>query len=141
MCQSNMDKTTKQSKPHETLRNRLILELVTVSFVRRLLAAPSNMANTLRNSRENTAPTYVQLSLKKLQEPNRNDVGIFKNDFITNLRLHFQLSVRGHCLQTCLRLLLLRVYWCLARNNTVNYRHPVVWSVIQVNSYKEALKK
>lgn len=67
---------------------------------------------------------------------------MFQNDLITNLRLHFQTSVRGRCLQTCLLLLLLlRVYWCLAGNHAVNYRHRVVWTVNQMNSYKEAPKK
>lgn len=125
------------------LRNRLILELVTVSFVYRPPAARSNMAPTLRNSRGNTAPTCVQMSLKWTQT---ETIGMFQNDLITNLRLHFQTSVRGRCPQTCLLLLLLlllllRVYWCLAGNHAVNYRHRVVWTVNQTNRYKEALKK
>lgn len=65
MCQSNMDKTTEQSKPHETLRNRLILELVTLSFVYRPLAAPPQQYGDHFEKQQRKYGTYVRTDIIK----------------------------------------------------------------------------
>lgn len=65
MCQSNTDKTTEQSKPHETLRNRWILELVTVSFVYRPLAAPPQQYGDHSEKQQRKYVTYVRTDIIK----------------------------------------------------------------------------
>lgn len=100
MCRSNTDKTTEQSKPHETLRNRWILELVTVSSVYRPLPPPAPQYGDHFEKQQRKYVTYVRTDIIKKRNQTET-IGIFQNDFITNLRLHIQTSVRGHCLQTC----------------------------------------